>query len=127
MSSWNMFCINEEGKRLCSEFFYRVPDATFFEFQPYHRKLTHLPGSLSIKECKMKQNNHLNSQLNSILKVAPVGIGLVVDRTLTFVNDLFVEMVGYSREELIGNKSRMFYPSDEEFERVGKYKYQQII
>jgi len=65
-------------------------------------------------------------QLRSIMKAAPVGIGLVVDRKIEFVNQRFLEMVGYSEKELIGKNSRIVYSSDVEYDRVGKYKYEQI-
>jgi len=58
--------------------------------------------------------------------VAPIGIGLVVDRVLAQVNDHFCELVGYSRGELIGQSARMVYTSDEDFERVGREEYRQI-
>jgi PAS domain S-box-containing protein len=35
-------------------------------------------------------------------------------------------MLGYAREELIGQSVRLVYPSDEEFEFVGREKYEQI-
>ena len=66
------------------------------------------------------------SKLNSILRSAPIGIGQVTDRRFNFVNESFAKMVGYSVQELVGNLSRMVYPSDEEFERVGRVKYEEI-
>ncbi|MBN1993196.1 MAG: PAS domain S-box protein [Anaerolineae bacterium] len=65
-------------------------------------------------------------QLQSIFSVAPIGIGVVVNRTFTFINDRLIEMLGYSREELLGQNARMIYPSDEEYEGVGREKYGQI-
>ena len=64
--------------------------------------------------------------LSSIFRAAPIGIGLVIDRIFKEVNDTFCAMTGYSREALLGQSARMIYPSDEEFERVGREKYQQI-
>lgn len=64
--------------------------------------------------------------LRSILKAAPIGIGMVVDRVFTFVNDRFCEMLGYSKNELIDMQSRKIYHSDEEFHQVGQEKYKQI-
>ena len=51
---------------------------------------------------------------------------MVADRKLQFVNQRFIEMLGYTEKELLGNSSRLLYASDEEFERVGKDKYEQI-
>ncbi|MBN1883624.1 MAG: PAS domain S-box protein [Deltaproteobacteria bacterium] len=64
--------------------------------------------------------------LRSILQVSPVGIGLVKDRVIQWVNEQFCDMLGYTSEELLGRNARMVYESDEEFNYVGKEKYDQI-
>jgi two-component system, cell cycle sensor histidine kinase and response regulator CckA len=66
------------------------------------------------------------AMLASIFRVAPSGIGVVTNRRLLEVNDRVCEMTGYSRDELIGQSSRLLYPSQEEFEFVGREKYRQI-
>lgn len=65
-------------------------------------------------------------QMQSIFSAAPIGIGIVSNRTIIEINDKFCEMMGYSREELIGRNSRILYPSDEEYEYVGREKYRRI-
>ena len=65
-------------------------------------------------------------RLDSIFDAAPVGIGLVQDRVIREVNPFFCHMIGYSADELIGQDARMLYPSDEEYERLGKIKYEAI-
>jgi len=64
--------------------------------------------------------------LSSIFRAAPTGIGMVSNRRLLAVNDRICEMIGFSREELIGKKARVLYPSDADFEYVGSEKYRQI-
>jgi PAS domain S-box-containing protein len=66
------------------------------------------------------------ASIKSILKAAPVGIGLVHNRVLKWVGDYMNEMLGYSGDELIGQDARILYENDEEFERVGREKYQDI-
>ncbi|PIE83478.1 MAG: chemotaxis protein CheR [Candidatus Contendobacter odensis] len=66
------------------------------------------------------------SRLASLYRAAPVGIGQIVNRTFKEVNEQICQMVGYTREELIGQSTRLLYPSDEEFEYVGQEKYTQI-
>ncbi len=66
------------------------------------------------------------AMLNSIYRAAPAGIGMVRNRVFCQVNDRVCEMTGYSRQELIGQSSRMVYPSQEEFEKVGRDKYEQV-
>ncbi|UCG58374.1 MAG: PAS domain S-box protein, partial [Phycisphaerales bacterium] len=66
------------------------------------------------------------STLKSIFRAAPIGIGLVSSRCLLQVNDRMCEMLGCSREELVGKSARLLYPSDRDYEYVGAEKYRQI-
>jgi len=91
-----------------------VQDIT--ELRHYHAKL----------EQQTQQLKEKNAMLDSILRAAPVGVGVVKEREFEWVSPCFCEIVGYSQEELIGQSSRMLYPSDEEYERVGQEKYAQL-
>ena len=64
--------------------------------------------------------------LQSIFRAAPTGIGLVSNRMFLQVNDRFCDMVGYPREELIGQSARMLYLTAEDYDYVGREKYAQI-
>jgi len=77
---------------------------------------------------KLKENTLRESEsyMRSIFRAAPTGIGVVHDRVFRQVNDKFCEMLGYSRDDLIGTQSSLVYPSVEEFEKVGQEKYEQI-
>ncbi len=66
------------------------------------------------------------SRIQSIFRSAPTGIGVVSNRIFLQVNKRMCELTGYAEDELIGQSSRMLYPSAKEFKRVGKYKYEQI-
>jgi two-component system cell cycle sensor histidine kinase/response regulator CckA len=66
------------------------------------------------------------AMLKSIYRAAPTGIGMVRNRVFDQVNDRICEMTGFSREELIGQSSRMVYPSQEEYDQVGRDKYDQV-
>ena len=66
------------------------------------------------------------AKLDGIFRAAPVGIGLLVNRVFKEVNDQVCLMTGYSREALLGKSSRLLYPSQEEYELVGREKYRQI-
>lgn len=81
-----------------------------------------------ITDCKNAKETLKESEarIKSIFRSAPVGIGVVSNRILMEVNERMCEITGYSANELVGQNSRMIYPSDEEFESVGKYKYEQI-
>jgi PAS domain S-box-containing protein len=64
--------------------------------------------------------------LRSIHQAAPMGIGVVHDRVLDWTNEQLSRMTGYAADELRGKSARMFYPDDEEFDRVGRHKYEEI-
>lgn len=65
-------------------------------------------------------------KVRSIFRAAPVGIGVSVDRVIREVNTRVCEMLGYRRDELIGKNGRILYPSDEDFEFVGREVYGRI-
>jgi two-component system cell cycle sensor histidine kinase/response regulator CckA len=66
------------------------------------------------------------AELTTILRAVPVGIGVAIDRELKEVNDQVCTISGYSREELLGKNSRMLYPTQEDYEFVGR-EYRQIL
>ncbi len=65
-------------------------------------------------------------RISSIFRVAPIGIGVVVNRVLTEVNQTICDITGYAKDELLGQSAQILYPTKEEFEYVGKEKYRQI-
>ena len=64
--------------------------------------------------------------MRSIFRAAPAGIGVLVNRVFMEVNQRFCDMTGYTHDELIGRSARMVYPSDADYEYVGREKYRQI-
>jgi len=66
------------------------------------------------------------AKLESIFRAVPAGMGVVVNRVFTEVNDYFCAMTAYPRKELIGCSSRMIYASDEDFQHVGSDGYRQM-
>jgi len=67
-----------------------------------------------------------NKALESIFRSSPTGMGMVVNRTLSLVNNRLCEMLGYKRKDMLGKDARFLYESDEEYNRVGKIKYKKI-
>lgn len=49
---------------------------------------------------------------------APIGLVLSEDRVIKRCNATFAEMLGYRREDIEGQSFRMFYGSEEEFQRI---------
>jgi PAS domain S-box-containing protein len=66
------------------------------------------------------------AKLSSIFRAAPAGIGVVSGRVVVEVNDHACEMSGYTRDELIGMNTRILYPSDADYEQVGRELYAQV-
>lgn len=66
------------------------------------------------------------SLLKVVVGTAPAGIGLVENRVFRWCNEYLTRITGYSVEELLGQNARILYETDEEYEYVGKVKYDQI-
>ena len=78
--------------------------------------------TLSIRRHRRAQSALLEreAKLQGIFRTAPVGISMSVHRVFQEVNDTLCKMTGYSREELLGNSSRMLYVSHEDFESMAR-------
>jgi len=81
-----------------------------------------------IKNRKREKSRRRESEayMEAILNAAPIGIGLVKNRVFGWVSHRMSEMLGYSADELVGQSARIVYESEEEFDRVGRVKYQEI-
>ena len=64
------------------------------------------------------------AELKSVFTASPVGIALVRDRKLISSNDRFLDISGYSEEELRGVDPQMLYLSPMDYDAVGR-KYEQ--
>ncbi|MES2950050.1 MAG: PAS domain S-box protein [Pseudomonadota bacterium] len=62
---------------------------------------------------------HTSSEREAILNSALVGIVFSRGRDHEWVNEKFAEMVGYSREELIGQSSRLVHANVSEWDQIG--------
>jgi PAS domain S-box-containing protein len=67
------------------------------------------------------------AHLATIFRAAPNGIAVMQGRNYLDVNDRYTEIVGYTREEIIGQSARMFFYDQEEYERIGREIKQQIL
>jgi PAS domain S-box-containing protein len=99
--------------------------------EPTYKELADRVQNLEEEALKYKRMkklfNEREARLKSILFAVPIGIGVVCNRVIKEVNKQFCEIVGYSFEELLGKSSRMLYPTNEDFEYVGREKYKQIF
>jgi|GEM_PF-441454 len=64
--------------------------------------------------------------LGGILRTAPIGVGMLQDRILGWVNQGMTVLTGYEGHALRGKSTRILYPDDEEFERAGRGLYDEI-
>lgn len=64
--------------------------------------------------------------LKTLFRALPVGVGVISDRRFTFVNERLCRMLGYGKEELVGQSSLCCYADEAEFERAGKTIYKHI-
>ena len=65
--------------------------------------------------------------LSTMLQTVPLGIGVVAAREFVDVNQAVCDMLGYSKEELLGQSTRMVYADEAEYQRVGHEKYDDIV
>jgi PAS domain S-box-containing protein len=93
------------------------------ELSELRQRITELEGDSKLVEEALRESE---ASMKSVLKAAPIGIGLVHNRVLAWVSNRMNEMLGYSGEELIGKNAILLYENKEEFERVGNEKYREI-
>ncbi|MFZ5774632.1 MAG: PAS domain S-box protein [Thermodesulfobacteriota bacterium] len=60
------------------------------------------------------------STVRAILRAAPVGLALVKDRKMLWLNDNLLALTGYAQEDLQGKSTRLFYENDEEHEQASR-------
>jgi len=65
-------------------------------------------------------------KLNSIFRATPSGLGLARKRDLYYVNQGLCDLLGRSEDELTGCNSRILYPDEKEYERVGSTIYREM-
>jgi PAS domain S-box-containing protein len=73
--------------------------------------------------------NSLNrniKELQATFNTTAIGFGILANRVFNEVNEAFCQMLRYSREEIAGKESRMIYPTDEEYRKVGQI-YKTIV
>lgn len=66
-------------------------------------------------------------QREAILETTAVGVTFLKERRHQWLNRTLAAMLGYSPAELLGQETRVHYPSDEDFERLGALAYTQIM
>lgn len=69
---------------------------------------------------------HSENTFRSIATAVPVGVGAASGRTIEWVNDYLLQLLGREKEELIGKDTRIFYETDEGYNLVGDKYYRDL-
>ncbi len=75
-----------------------------------------------LKDAKSKLEEFMDLE-SSILDATPHAIFSLQERKIIFANDAVKSVFGWTPEELIGKSTRVLYPADEDFERLGQKAY----
>ncbi len=62
-------------------------------------------------------------ELRALVEYSPIGIAIIKNRIIVRANQTLCSLFGYSRDELVGASTRLIYPNDAEFERLGRELY----
>jgi PAS domain S-box-containing protein len=64
-------------------------------------------------------------ELQSIYMATPIGLAYICDRVFVKVNDESCRITGYTRAELVGQKTRMVYDTEADYAAVGDFSLAQ--
>ncbi|MEA1939784.1 MAG: PAS domain S-box protein, partial [Candidatus Caldatribacteriota bacterium] len=78
-----------------------------------------------LKQTK-KELKEIEALQLSILNSVPHAVIGLKNREITFANEFVKNVFGWKPKDLIGKNSRILYPSDKEFEKIGKYFYPKL-
>jgi PAS domain S-box-containing protein len=59
-------------------------------------------------------------ELQATFKATSVGFAILINRVIKEVNNAGCQMLGYDRQEIIGENTRIFYETEEEYAKSGK-------
>lgn len=90
----------------------------------------HILKDISTEKKALEELICREATLDALFNATPIGIVLIEgssgNRTLINVNKFLLDLLGYTKEELLGKSSRLYYLTDDEFIRVGALKYKQV-
>ena len=69
---------------------------------------------------------HSEEMFRGVISAVPVGLGIVSNREVQWVNDSLLHLVGRQKEEVIKKNARIFYSSDEIYNLVGRQFYGEL-
>jgi len=73
-----------------------------------------------------EENQRQKELLDNILTASSVGLAYTVDRRIIWANPAMEELFGLSKGQYQGRDTRILYPTEQEYRRVGEIVYEQI-
>ncbi|QTA79308.1 Histidine kinase, PAS domain-containing [Desulfonema limicola] len=86
----------------------------------WNRRLAKEINARKTAEEKIRQ---ILTEQKIILDYAAIGIALLKNRKIVWLNKFMEKIIGYSKEEIIDEKTIIFYPSQKSYEEFGKNAY----
>ncbi len=79
---------------------------------------------LSVDSLRYTDTPAINqASFESVLQRLPVGVGIVINRTIQYANDAAIEMFGYSRQEVLGKNTKFLFVNEAEYQRIGRIEF----
>jgi PAS domain S-box-containing protein len=98
----------------------------YFPLNSYYIKNREVLSELERRRSAETKLRESESYLSSIIRVSPIGIGVISDQIVKTVNDQLCHITGYTAEELIGKSARLLYPAQEDYDYVIRENSAQI-
>ncbi len=100
-----------------------------FEIHPWYKNEKDIGGIIvfsedittKIETAKALKESEQKTQ--RVFEVAPIGMGIIKNRTIIEVNPQLCKITGFTVKELIGKVTRILYTDDDEFKRLGDLLY----
>jgi PAS domain S-box-containing protein len=73
------------------------------------------------------QLRQAEANLRNMLRAAPMGFGVFHKRRFLWANETLCRLLGHSQDDLLGQDTALLYENNEEFHRVGKSVYRQML
>jgi PAS domain S-box-containing protein len=96
------------------------------ELEDSRRLILELGSSSSMREGGRDVPEESSTILRSLLAATPAGVALLKDRSFIKVNTALCRITGYSEEEMTGMSTRILYPDEGEFLRIGRDLYEKM-
>ena len=69
---------------------------------------------------QQRESIQAESRLTLILDQIPTGMMITCNRVIMYANNRMKELTGYTKKELVGQSTRIFYDNDEDWMKVGE-------